>query len=313
MFLQSVANFLASSHVPFTEIHVTYFMNNTRELWPENQAVNVKCNLIATGVATKGAWQTDKFSSIWTTGWMRDSKIVGLHESTLRIRSVHHNLFEFSYPHNEELYQLTRRVVQAREEVNLGSLHPALDLHSRVAQFWRTCHELNKDSSNWRLARCAYEIADGNPRCDRLDWLGIRDESGQRMERQDRIAKGATPIQGHRTPGDIGFISTFVLHREDYNRTKKATMRRDHIDLRHHAYIALGSNLGDRIKLLESACRMMNTSDIVIHRTSPLYETRPMYLEDQQTFLNGACEVRGECYQLGLAELTTITCRSQHR
>ena len=61
----------------------------------------------------------------------------------------------------------------------------------------------------------------------------------------------------------------------------------------HTAYIALGSNLGDRIGWIESACKLMSSRhDIKINRTSCLWETEPMYVTDQGSFVNGVCEVR---------------------
>lgn len=58
------------------------------------------------------------------------------------------------------------------------------------------------------------------------------------------------------------------------------------------AYIALGSNVGNRLEMIEKACEALNDDpDIVLTRTSCLYETEPMYVEDQARFLNGACEV----------------------
>ena len=58
------------------------------------------------------------------------------------------------------------------------------------------------------------------------------------------------------------------------------------------AYIALGSNLGDRIDMIEKACNKMSARGIKITRTSCLWETEPMYVLDQENFINGACEVR---------------------
>lgn len=58
------------------------------------------------------------------------------------------------------------------------------------------------------------------------------------------------------------------------------------------AYIALGSNMGDRIGEIETACREMDKRGIRVKRTSSLWETEPMYVMDQDRFLNGACEVR---------------------
>ena len=59
----------------------------------------------------------------------------------------------------------------------------------------------------------------------------------------------------------------------------------------HKVYIALGSNLGDRLQTIEIACREMHARGISITRTSSLYETQPMYVEDQAPFINGVCEV----------------------
>jgi 2-amino-4-hydroxy-6-hydroxymethyldihydropteridine diphosphokinase / dihydropteroate synthase len=57
------------------------------------------------------------------------------------------------------------------------------------------------------------------------------------------------------------------------------------------AYIALGSNLGDRIGWIEKACKQMSGRGIKIKRTSCLWETEPMYVIDQGSFINGVCEV----------------------
>ena len=58
------------------------------------------------------------------------------------------------------------------------------------------------------------------------------------------------------------------------------------------AYIALGSNLGDRVGWIEQACREMDARGIRVKRTSSLWETEPMYVLEQDRFVNGACEVR---------------------
>jgi 2-amino-4-hydroxy-6-hydroxymethyldihydropteridine diphosphokinase/dihydropteroate synthase len=61
----------------------------------------------------------------------------------------------------------------------------------------------------------------------------------------------------------------------------------------HRAYIALGSNLGDKVGWIEKACNEMSARGIKVKRTSSLWETVPMYVVDQDVFVNGACEVSG--------------------
>lgn len=59
------------------------------------------------------------------------------------------------------------------------------------------------------------------------------------------------------------------------------------------AYVALGSNLGDRLQNIETACRALRANkDIVLMRTSGLWQTQAMYMTDQNDFLNAVCEVR---------------------
>lgn len=57
------------------------------------------------------------------------------------------------------------------------------------------------------------------------------------------------------------------------------------------AYIALGSNVGNRIYWIEEACNRISRKGIIIKRTSSLWETKPMYVLEQDNFLNGVIEV----------------------
>lgn len=53
------------------------------------------------------------------------------------------------------------------------------------------------------------------------------------------------------------------------------------------AYLALGSNLGDRRAAIDAACAALDAHEAieVVARATPI-ETAPMYLEEQPTFLN---------------------------
>jgi dihydroneopterin aldolase / 2-amino-4-hydroxy-6-hydroxymethyldihydropteridine diphosphokinase / dihydropteroate synthase len=59
----------------------------------------------------------------------------------------------------------------------------------------------------------------------------------------------------------------------------------------HEVYIALGSNLGDRIGTIERALKLLGSSGIHIQDVSGLYESDPMYVQQQPQFLNAVCKV----------------------
>ncbi|KAL8738733.1 MAG: hypothetical protein Q9190_007958, partial [Brigantiaea leucoxantha] len=83
---------------------------------------------------------------------------------------------------------------------------------------------------------------------------------------------------------------TFGLDRKTYENIEASETPKMQRSDYHRVYIALGSNVGDRIGMIESACSLLGRHGIEILRTSSLYETRAMYVEDQQSFINGACE-----------------------
>jgi len=54
-------------------------------------------------------------------------------------------------------------------------------------------------------------------------------------------------------------------------------------------YLSLGTNLGNRNKNLKQAITLL-APEIIIGAISPVYETAPIYVENQPKFLNIACE-----------------------
>jgi 2-amino-4-hydroxy-6-hydroxymethyldihydropteridine diphosphokinase len=58
------------------------------------------------------------------------------------------------------------------------------------------------------------------------------------------------------------------------------------------AYLALGSNLGDREENLKQAILLLKGPTIEILRASSIFETAPMLLEDQPWFLNQVIEAK---------------------
>ena len=72
----------------------------------------------------------------------------------------------------------------------------------------------------------------------------------------------------------------------------------------HTAYIALGSNLGDRKANLEEAAKCVAAAGIKILKVSSWLETEPYGVTDQPMFMNGVMQV--ETYKTPLELLRTL-------
>lgn len=66
-------------------------------------------------------------------------------------------------------------------------------------------------------------------------------------------------------------------------------MVQEEIDQLHTAYIALGSNLGDKEANLRQALKLLAEQGIIIKKVSRFLATEPYGVTDQPTFLNGVC------------------------
>ncbi|KAJ3330762.1 trifunctional dihydropteroate synthetase, partial [Kappamyces sp. JEL0680] len=58
------------------------------------------------------------------------------------------------------------------------------------------------------------------------------------------------------------------------------------------AYLAVGTNLGERVQNINRALQLLKERGVDVMDTSFLYETDPMYVEDQPKFLNAAIKVK---------------------
>jgi 2-amino-4-hydroxy-6-hydroxymethyldihydropteridine diphosphokinase len=67
-------------------------------------------------------------------------------------------------------------------------------------------------------------------------------------------------------------------------------------------YLGLGSNLGDREAMLQSALDALSGAGVTVTRTSSVYETEPRDLRDQPWFLNLVAECRTECFPVQLLQ-----------
>jgi 2-amino-4-hydroxy-6-hydroxymethyldihydropteridine diphosphokinase len=79
------------------------------------------------------------------------------------------------------------------------------------------------------------------------------------------------------------------------------------------AYLALGSNLGDREQNLRRALELLETSDIHVLRRSSIYETEPRDVRDQPWFLNMVVEVNTGLFPMQLLARIQKIEREMHR
>ena len=73
------------------------------------------------------------------------------------------------------------------------------------------------------------------------------------------------------------------------------------------AYIALGSNLGDKEKNLRRALLLLMQQGVEVIKVSSFFKTEPYGVTDQPQFLNSVCEVRTSLAPLALLDVLLAT------
>ena len=69
------------------------------------------------------------------------------------------------------------------------------------------------------------------------------------------------------------------------------------------AYVALGSNLGDREENLRNALKYLEANDVRVVKVSTFIETEPYGVTDQPGFVNAVCQVETKLEPLELLRL----------
>lgn len=157
-------------------------------------------------------------------------------------------------------------------EALLGKETLAFELHQKLSEAV-TAHEGKfGEVEGSRIARLAFEIADKRYSDRRLDEISV-------ALRDVKAGKNTTTKY------------LIKITRDQYERSRKSMNNKRLRPGQQKAFLALGSNIGDRVSMIESACREMADRGLTVIKTSALYETKAMYLEEQQPFINGACEV----------------------
>lgn len=116
--------------------------------------------------------------------------------------------------------------------------------------------------------------------------IQYRNQSNRRCQVCSSMLRAGRPsiyVQTYKNPG---------MRKSYQARTFAIDSKLSHAKKTHRAFIAFGSNVGNRVHYIEAACKALNAEDaIVMKRTSSLWETKAMYVLDQSDFLNGVCEV----------------------
>ena len=172
-------------------------------------------------------------------------------------------------------------------------VHPTFGLHEQVASV--ALKELESGSAEGAalyLARGLFFLADKQSPCKRTQRVTVR--MRDMVPLSEEAVFQTARITEERQRENVNTVFTYCnvqLDRRHYEQSQCSLRSRDFQSGRHRAFLALGSNLGNRVEMIEWALREMGNRGLSVSRTSALYETKPMYLENQQSFINGACEV----------------------
>ena len=175
---------------------------------------------------------------------------------------------------------------------SLNRIHPTFGLHEEVARFVEQPQFDTAEGGALLLAQSLFHLADKQSPCKRLQFAEVtmRHAVAFLGDSPTRAARVAQAMQ--REFINKNFPSCRVpLERNQYEQSRRSLLSNEFESGRHRAFLALGSNLGNRAEMIELALREMGDRGLTVLRTSALYETEPMYLKTQASFINGACEV----------------------
>lgn len=217
------------------------------------------------------------------TGWVGTAR-VGLTRYQLNIKiGTFHQRDSRRQPHSISNPPLTGQVWKSEYERH-ARFYPAFEAHHRTFEYTLSQNHENLKSLAYKSCAIAFEAGDGDPQCEPLQSVKYQifaTPIGDSIEERHAESSGITG------PG-----LALSMNRHDYMRFRCTQDKETSgVSDKSRAYVALGSNMGDRTTMIERACQAMSQRNIKVLRTSSLYETEPKYVEDQRHFINGVCEV----------------------
>lgn len=176
--------------------------------------------------------------------------------------------------HNGDL--LNRNASVDGVESNPQDEIPDLNIHREVAMFIKRNRHASLDAMAFEASRVGLKAYESDKGSQLVKAIQIRVSDIESR----RPAKGTYRVN-----------SSWTFNAESYNNFQRARNDRDLGYGSHRVFLALGSNVGDQIGMIEQACVEMSRRGLKVLKTSSLYETEPMYKTDQPSFINGVCEV----------------------
>ena len=176
---------------------------------------------------------------------------------------------------------------------SLNRVHPTFGLHEKIAKYAEQLQVDIREGAVYLLGQCLFQLADKQSPCERLRFVRVSMREVMPLSDESRSEKARKIEKRERKFINNNFVGCSVpLARHQYEQSQRSLLSTESQKGRHRAFLALGSNLGNRVEMIESAVQEMSDRGVNVLRTSALYETKPMYLENQESFINGACEVR---------------------
>ena len=263
---------------------IVSFQPNIRKRFRADNLLRATCAFLVLNTRTNGPTAEQNSTCRVTTEWQlpispRPGTLVSLILRTEEriVRTVHDQILSLEPPSSRS---------------SLNHVHPTFGLHEKIAKLVEQLQSDRAERAGLLLAQCVFHLADQQYPCKRLQNVDVtlrevvplsgesRTNRAQMEEKlKDKFPRNAFPL------------CNILLERHQYEQSQRSLLNSDVRKGWHRAYLALGSNIGNRIEMIESAIREMSERGLTVLRTSALYETKPMYLENQETFINGTCEV----------------------
>ena len=225
----------------------------------------------------------------YTTAWSVEGQ-VGLIKTRVNIKILStHDYDVWTQPSTKE--RLQRIEFGKPKSQKVCHDYPAFQAHNALFKYMLSSAHDDFESLAFKSCFIAYKTIDKDERCEYLRSIQYQVWADDSEHKRDDRHQGVAAFMGTRFKS-VGPGLTLDMCRNEYEEIQSAKKKKSQLHSNsNRAYIALGSNIGDRILMIEKACREMNQRSIEVSRTSALYETEPMYVKDQQPFVNGVCEV----------------------